>query len=176
MGMPPITGRLAVREAIIINRSGPWLPWLAPVTLGVLDAVNVIGKVALPLYVGLIVIAATVTTLALGPRIVCDLLAERWERAAEQAPIGEAALFIYQAAAEHLEARQEAAEELPQAVGENTERLSRGLHVVRPPAADIPAARGQSYRRKTSVGRATVPQQAQPAPQRHLASARPPQL
>lgn len=164
-----------MREAII-NRSGPWLSWLVSGIVGWLDAINVIGKVATPVYVGLIVAAATVTVITQVPRLICRSLSQRWESAAEQAPVGEAALLIYRLASEHLKAQAAAAENLPQAVGENTERLSRNLHVVRPPAADIPAARSQAYRRKTSVGRATVQQQAQSAPPRHLASARPQQL
>jgi hypothetical protein len=147
----------------IVESAEPWLPWLAPVVVGVLDAVNVIARVATPLYVGLIVIAATVTTITQGSRAVCRALAQRFERAAEQAQVQEAALLAYKIASEHCDShRQPATEDLPQAVGESTERLSRTLHIVRQPTSDLPAARTPAIRQTVSVGRATVPEQAQP--------------
>lgn len=152
---------IGIRQSLAA--ANPWLPWALPGAVGELDALNLIDRPATPLYLALIVAAATITTITQGTRLVCRTLSQRFERAAELAQVKEAALLAYQAAAEHCEARHQCAEVLPQAVGGETTTPLPGLRIVQLPSGDMHAARGKVYRSKVRNARAADSPQDQAA-------------
>lgn len=146
--------------------AAPWLPWAAPAGVAAVDTANVVDP-ALPLYLGLLAAAVTISTSAL----VIRGLGGRVERGAAQAQVDKAARYAYQMAAEHCERFHRAfAGELPHAVGETTVPMP-GLHVVHPTGDEARAARGQVYRAKVKTISRNVPAQDGPATPRPVQQA-----
>lgn len=153
---------ITVRDRIVA--AGPWLPWIAPGSLGGADALNMINPPSLRLYNLLLALSLAVTIGRLAAR------------SANAAQVREAMLIGYQLHAEHCaDSRQALAQSRPVAVGEHvTVALPRRLQAVHPPA-DVATANGHVYRGQAPARSAAESMPAQATRRAHLASARPPQ-